>query len=143
MAYATRVFIGRCLRVLHRPYGRWRWQNGYYEVFHAISRVPFLVSNDVSASTILSLGKIVLLLILLFTGVAFIACFLWKEWVQNPSQRSWVLFGGAFYLAGGLKYFWSQVLVAFTESFVLQVSIDRRSSSILLKRYADDLFSCG
>ena len=143
MAYALRVFIGRCLRVLHRSYGRWRWQNGYNVVFHAISRVLFLVSNDVSASTILSLGQIILLLILLFTGVAFIACVLWKEWVQNPSQRSWVLFGGAFYLAGGLKYLWSQVLVTFSESFVLQVSVDRRSSSTLLKRYADDLFLCG
>ena len=143
MAYTTRMFIGRCLRVVHRSCGRWRWQNGYDKVFHAISRVPFVVSHDVSASTILSLGKIMFLLTLLISGVAFIACFLWKEWMQNPSQRSWVLFGGAFYLAGGLKYLWSQVLVAFTESFVLQVSIDRRSSSILLKRYADDLFLCG
>ena len=140
MAYTTRVFIGRCLRVLHRSCGRWRWQNRYDEVFDAIARVPFVVFHDVRASTILSLGKIMFLLTLLISGVAFIACFLWKEWMQNPSQRSWVLFGGAFYLAGGLKYLWRQVLVAFTESFVLQVSIDRRSSSILLKRYADDLF---
>ena len=144
MAYTTRVFIGRCLRVLHRSCGSgWRWQNGYDEVFDAISRALFVVFHDVSASTILSLGKIMSLLILLLCGIAFIACFLWKEWKQNPSQRSWFLFGGAFYVAGGLKYLWSQVLVAFTESFVLQVSIDRRSSSILLKRYADDLFSCG
>ena len=79
----------------------------------------------------------------LFCGIAIIACFLWNEWKQNPTQRSWFLFGGVFYVAGGFKYLWSQVLVAFTESFVLQVSIDRRSSSILLKRYADDLFLCG
>ena len=144
MAYTTRVFIGRCLRVLHRSCGsRWRWQNGYDEVFDAISRAPFVVFHDVSAFTILSLGKILLLLILLFTGVAFIACFLWKEWVQNPSQRSWVLFGGAFYLAGGLKYLWNGVLVIFSETFVLQASVDRRSSSTLLKRYADALFLSG
>ena len=143
MAYALSVFIGGALCVLQRSYGRWRWQNVYDDVFRATSRVLSLVAKDMMASTILSLGQILLLLMLLFTGVAFIACFLWKEWVQNPSQRSWVLFGGAFYLAGGLKYLWNGVLVIFSEAFVLQVSVDRRSSSTLLKRYADDLFLSG
>ena len=141
MAYTTRVFIGRCLRLLKRSCGTgWIWQNGYDEVLDAISRALFVDLHDVSASTILSFGKILSLLILLLCGIAIIACFLWKEWKQNPSQRSWFLFGGAFYVAGGLKFLWSQVLVTFTESFVLQLSIDRRSSSILLKRYAEDLF---
>ena len=141
MAYTARVFIGRCLRPLKRSCGTgWILQNGYDEVLDAISRALYVDLHDVSSSTILSFGKILSLLTLLLCGIAIIACFLWNEWKQNPTQRSWFLFGGAFYVAGGLKFLWSQVLVAVTESCVLQLSIDRRSSSTLLKRYADDLF---
>jgi len=80
-----------------------------------------------------------LMMIGLLGGSAVFAGLLWKEWKQNPSQRSWFLFGGAIYFISAMKFVWNQLWATFTQSCVLQISVDRRPSSTLLKRYADDL----
>ena len=141
MVFVSKLLFLRCLRPLRRTCCTgWTLQCGYDELSNAISRAVEVKSHGVSSSMITSLGKMSLLMIGLVVGSAVFFGLLWEEWKQNPSQRSWFLFGGAFYIVSAMKFLWSHLWAAFRQSFVLQISVDRCSSSTLLKRYADDLF---
>ena len=93
--------------------------------------------HTVSASMIQRFSKLFLIMFFAVGSSGVFFCLMLNEWMQNPNQRSWFLLGSAFYVLGALKYFWSELLLAMSQSFYLQLWVDRRSSSTLFKRYAD------
>ena len=134
------VLSARILRPLKRSCSTGSClQSGYDELCDAISRVALVNSHGMSLSMITSLSKMLLMMIVLVGGTAAGVVLLWKEWQENLTQRSWFLFGGAIYFSSTMKFVWNELCTTFTQSRVLQISVDRRSSSTLFKRYADDL----
>ena len=101
-----------------------------------ISRSGDVDVHIVSAPMIKRFSKVFLIMFLRLVAALFFGLML-NEWMQNPNQRSWFLLGSAFYVLSALKYFWSELVLAMSQSFYLQIWVDRRSSSTLFKRYAD------
>ena len=132
----VRMFVS-CSRRCTRIFTGWTLQYGCVEVSGAISRADDVHANVVSSPVIKSFGQI-LLIIFVMVGISVVfSGLLLNEWKQNPNQRSWFLFGSAFYVLSVLKCLWSELVLAWSQSSLLQISVDRRSSSTLCKRYAD------
>ena len=103
----------------------------------AISRSGDVDAHVVRSPMIKSFGKILLLMFVMVGSSVFFFGLLLKEWMQNPEHRSWFLFGSAFYVLSVLKCLWSELVLAMSQSFLLQILVDRRSSSTLFERYAN------